>query len=209
MNIELNNYKFISLGNNCSIKYNLDLYMGKKETLFFDWIITDFITVNQILSCKNIDDIINHNNIKRVGGNSHKKTSKVSITSVNKCLSIHDLPLKYNKEDINDFIKKYKRRYFKIINMIKHSKLKLYFLIHGNITEYEACFFINNIKKININCDFKLICLSYNNLSFNIINFLYINLRNYEIGNKPILLEDYWKGELWNWNDIFNFIVKN
>lgn len=206
---DINNYEFISLGNNCSIKHNLDLYIGKKKTLFFDWLITNFTTVNEILSCKNINNIINHNNIKLVGGNSYKKTSRVSITSVNKCVSIHDLPLNYNEKDINDFIQKYKRRYFKIINMIKHSKLKLYFVIQEDITEYEAEFFISNIKNININCNFKLICLSYNNLLFNNKNFLYINLRDYEIENKQILLEDYWKGELWNWNNIFNFIVKN
>ena len=97
-------HKFISLGSNCSIKYNLDLHIGKEQTLFFDWLITDMKSVNQLLSCTNIDEIININSIERIGGNSNKNFSKVSITNLSKCISMHDLSLRYDNNEAIDFI---------------------------------------------------------------------------------------------------------
>ena len=114
MNFDIK-YKFISLGNNCSIKYNIDIHIGKKQTLFFDWLITDMKSVNELLSCSNIDNIININSIHRIGGNSSKNLSKISIKTLSKCISIHDLPLKYSNNEANDFVNKYKQRYFRII----------------------------------------------------------------------------------------------
>lgn len=204
----INNYKFISLGSNCSIKHNLDLFIGKKQTLFFDWLITDMKSVNQLLSCINIDEIINVNSIKRIGGNSHKNLSKVSITTLSKCISIHDLSLSYDNNEAIDFVRKYKQRYFRIIDLIKNSNCKLYFLIYGNVTKDEINHFIKIIKNINNLCNFKLGIINYNNSLYEDSYVLHINLNDYEIEGKQIPLEDYWKAELWDWNRIFNFIAR-
>ena len=202
-------YKFISLGNNCSIKYNLDIHIGKGETLFFDWLLTDMNSVNKLLSCINIDEVININSINRIGGNSYKNLSKVSFTTLNKCISMHDLPLKYDNNEVSDFVKKYKQRYFRIIDLIKNSSIKLYFLIYGNITNDEIDQFITIIKNINNLCNFKLVTINNNNSLYESNYVLHINLNDYVIEGKQILLEDYWKAELWDWNRIFNFILEN
>lgn len=208
MNFDIK-YKFISLGSNCSIKYNLDLHIGKEQTLFFDWLITDMKSVNQLLSCTNIDEIININSIERIGGNSNKNLSKVNITTLSKCISMHDLSLRYDNNEAIDFVNKYKQRYFRIIDLIKNSSSKLYFLIYGNVSKDEMDHFITIIKNINNLCTFKLIIINYNNSLYEDSYVLHINLNDYEIEGKQILLEDYWKAELWDWNAIFNFILEN
>ena len=52
---------FISIGYVCNVKYQIDKYRDKKETLFFDYLMTHMDSVISILSCKNIDDILNYN----------------------------------------------------------------------------------------------------------------------------------------------------
>ena len=37
--------KYISIGNACSVKYNIDKYRGKSKTLFFDWLMTSMDSV--------------------------------------------------------------------------------------------------------------------------------------------------------------------
>jgi hypothetical protein len=32
--------KYISIGSNCCVKYNIDKYRSNNETLFFDWLMT-------------------------------------------------------------------------------------------------------------------------------------------------------------------------
>ena len=39
---------FISIGKKCGVRYNIEKFIGKKETHFFDWLITDMKTVNTI-----------------------------------------------------------------------------------------------------------------------------------------------------------------
>ena len=120
-----------------------------------------------------------------------------------------DLPLKYDNNEVSDFVKKYKQRYFRIIDLIKNSSIKLYFLIYGNITNDEIDQFITIIKNINNLCNFKLVTINNNNSLYESNYVLHINLNDYVIEGKQILLEDYWKAELWDWNRIFNFILEN
>ena len=48
---------FISIGTACNVKNQIDKHTGKKETLFFDWLMTDMNSVISILKCNNIDEI--------------------------------------------------------------------------------------------------------------------------------------------------------
>lgn len=49
---------FISIGESCCIKYQLNLWKEKQATLFFDWLQTDMKSVILILSCNDIIDIL-------------------------------------------------------------------------------------------------------------------------------------------------------
>jgi len=62
-------YKYISLGRHCDIAFNIEKYIGKEYTNFFDWLRTDFRAVLEILKTKDIETILNKNNI-----NIDKKT---------------------------------------------------------------------------------------------------------------------------------------
>ena len=62
---------FISIGNACDVKYNIDKFTGSKETLFFDWLMTDMNSVNTILGIDKIDNILFFENIIQ---NQHNPT---------------------------------------------------------------------------------------------------------------------------------------
>ena len=126
---------FISIGNACDVKYNIDKFTGSKETLFFDWLMTDMNSVNTILGIDKIDNILFFENIIRNKKNptSHNN-SRIIIKSLSYCESIHDVPILYNSSHINKFIGKYKRRYNRIIQIILKNKSKIYFIRKGKIT---------------------------------------------------------------------------
>jgi len=120
--------KYISIGRNCSVKYNIDKYKGNCETLFFDWLMTSMNSVIDILGSDNINNILYFDNIIRDINNPCGGTnSRIIIKSLNYCRSIHDLPISYTDNDILDFIDKYTRRFNRIIEYIKsNEKFVLY-----------------------------------------------------------------------------------
>lgn len=195
--------KYISLGDDCCVKYNIDKYKGKSETLFFDWLMTSMNSVIDILNCNDINSILHFNNITRdINNPYHNSNSRIIIKSLNFCYSIHDLPINYTYNDILIFIDKYKRRFYRIINYIK-SNQKICFIRNGFITNDEINNFIATIKKINSNCDFTLVVI-YNNIEnitlLNKNNLLVINL------NIDIPIKNDWTKEYYNWSNIFSVI---
>ena len=197
---------FISIGKYCSVKYNIDKFTVSKETLFFDWLITDMDSVNMILGIENIDNILFFENIIQNPINSkHDNNSRIIIKSLPLCESIHDIPYLYNSSHIHEFIKKYKRRYERIIEYIKNEP-NIYFIRIGEITNTQKRIFINNILKINLKCNFKLVELQEQKKIISDTHFISINLNNYRINN---VNHNNWKKEHWNWKKIFSDIMKH
>ncbi len=57
---------FISIGNACNVKYQIDKNTTKKETLFFDWLMTDMQSVVKVFEhYNNIDEILNLSTVKQ------------------------------------------------------------------------------------------------------------------------------------------------
>lgn len=197
---------FISIGNACDVKYNIDNFTGCKETYFFDWLLTDMGSVNQILGTTNIDNILFFTNvIDNPKIPTHGSNSRIMIKSLSYCESIHDIPFSYNYSHIHDFIEKYKRRYRRIIDTILTNKSVIYFIRKGKITPDEKNIFIKNIKNINANCNFKLVELLDQKPTNDLDNyFISVNLENYRI--KPA--NNNWKSNYWNWKQIFIDISK-
>jgi hypothetical protein len=195
--------KYISIGSNCSVKYNIDKYKGKSETLFFDWLMTSMNDVIEVLECTNINNILHVDNIIRdVNMPYHNNNSRIVIKSLKYCVSIHDLSKDYTDNDILDFIDKYNRRFNRIIEYIKSNK-KIFFIRLG-YESYDTIYkFIETIKKINTNCDFIVVMIDNDNknktetLKQN--NFLHVKLNI----NNP---KNDWTNQFLNWNDIFSDI---
>jgi len=165
---------YISIGRACCVKHQIDKYFGKKETLFFDWLISSMNSVINILNCKNIDEYLNFNNIyinpkiPYSKGNSGKNT-RVFIRSLHNCISIHDVKTEFNDDDIYEFIDKYKRRWNRMIEYIKQDE-KIYFVRYGEINNEEKTQFIQTILGINENCNFYLINIIESNVESCVCN---------------------------------------
>ena len=113
---------FISIGGACMVKFNLDKFTGKKETLFFDWLITDMNSINKIIGTNDISSILFLENIIRNPNtpNKHGK-ARVMLKSLSSCESMHDLPANFSSKNVLEFIEKYKRRHNKIIDIQRHN----------------------------------------------------------------------------------------
>ena len=151
---------FISIGKKCGVKWNINKYIGKKETQLFDWLITDMNSVNKIINTQNIHTLINAHTVKRSKTNPYgftKANARYCVTSLSKCESLHDVASNHSKTHVNELINRLIRRYNRLINVIKNNKLKIYFIRNGEITNAEKKIFINGIIKINPNCNFKLV----------------------------------------------------
>lgn len=199
--------KYISIGNACPVKYNIDKYRGKSETLFFDWLMTSMNSIIDILGCDNIDNILYFDNIIRDINNPYKdENSRIIIKSLDFCVSIHDLPINYTDNDILGFIYKYKRRFNRIIEYIKSNE-KICFIRNSYVSNSQIDKFIETITKINPNCDFTLVVIhnsKENKATFlNKKNLLYMYL-NVDI---PTIFD--WTYEYLNWEKIFLDIENN
>jgi hypothetical protein len=195
---------FISIGDACSVKYQIDKHVCKKETFIFDRVITDMNTVIKILNnYNNIDDIINVNSIIKHPYNPVKADkSRITIKCLTKFVSIHDISIDMLEAEVCEFIETYKRRLIRVIDYIMGDE-KIFFVRFGEIKNNEKVEFINAIKKINPNCDFSLVGLNNNEdlLDKNIMN---INLDKYLI--KEIDESD-WSKSYYDWKPIFNGIL--
>jgi hypothetical protein len=149
--------QYISIGVSCNVKYQIDKYKGNKATLFFDYLLSNMCSVIKLLECEDINKILNKNSIVLHKKNPVKNNnSRIVIKSLASCESIHDLPINFNNEDINNFIDKYKRRYYRIINYINSGE-KILFLRYNKITLDEKNRFVNAVLKINPDCNFSLV----------------------------------------------------
>ncbi len=150
--------RYISIGRNCNVKFQINKHKPKQETHIFDWLGTDMDSVIQILQCKDIDEIFNHDNIVEDNKNNTDKRTRPRIILKNLpyCVSIHDLHVRYKKTDVDNFIDKYKRRFKRLIDLIQENE-KIYFIRHGEITQEQKKLFIDTILKINPNCNFALV----------------------------------------------------
>jgi hypothetical protein len=200
----------ISIGIACDVKYQIDKIFGSKETLFFDWLMTDMESVNNILSYhNNINDLLFYNNvIQNPNIPTHNTHARIIIKSLSMCESIHDIfSNKVNKKSINEFIDKYKRRFNRIITYIKNNE-NISFIRHGEITYEQKLRFIEIIKEINPNCKFILGNLVKSDLQNNIIsqedNYICININKYI---KPNIQED-WTNNHFDWKTML-YIITN
>jgi hypothetical protein len=197
--------KLISIGAKCNVKRQMNNHTVPSETLFFDWLSTDMDSVNQVIQCKNIDDILNCKNIIKSPTSKPNIRLEILISSLPYCLSIHDFSKDFSKKAIQDFINKYKRRYQRIIEFIKSTQ-KLSFIRYGKIEDNQKKTFIESVLQINPNCNFTLVSININQNTY-VINksnyFLEINLTDSPTKSQT---EKDWTTSYLDWKAIFKTI---
>ena len=207
----MNNITFISLGEACDVKYQLEAKFKEhnkiQETYFFDWIVSNFKTVLSVLSgdflkkFKKENLIIDNTNSKYNG-------SVIKIKDFSNFSSLHDVPKKYSDYDIDNFMNKYIRRYYRFIDLIKNTNEKMFFLRKTKkvISNKDIVFFNNYVKKINpFNRVYLVILCNYipddYQIKHGVILINYDRLKLFESKD--------WKANNYNWNFILELLLEN
>jgi hypothetical protein len=219
------NTKFISLGRHCDVKEQIDKFT-KGPTLFFDWLRSDFKAVIKVFSYNNIlEELLFHDNIITI---KHPYDIlnicvefKNMIMGDNKLflLSHHDIAIDtvVDENVIQNFIDKYERRWYRVIDIINNSNQPLIFIhriTNRHAIEYidpgDEDKFIELISRINPNCKFSLVFLIHRDDISDIIiekrnKFLSLNIEPFLKSN----CEKDWRTDEYDWNQIFETILFN
>ena len=152
---------YISLGAACNVKYQIDKHTNSSQpTHFFDWLMTSFESVNQLISAPSIQPFLDPSTFKAEIRRNGKKIPRhtITMTKFHSCVSIHDIGRLYDTTAINAFVEKYTRRYERLMEEIKSDR-KIVFIYNGDITDEQAQEFVKNILRINPSCLFTLVIL--------------------------------------------------
>jgi hypothetical protein len=170
--------KIISLSSSvagpaCAIATSIKKYFYNNNyiTNIFDYLEISLTSILEILRMQ-VNDIqyLSHNNFieKNIDNNY-----SVTFRNFNKIISHHDLKNNYTNEDYINFIEKYKRRYFRLLNDIYNEKI-IFFIRYGNEEIGEICEFIELIKLLNSNLHFYFIQI-LNNKDIKSLEYLSAN----------------------------------
>ena len=203
---------FISIGHACNVRFGINSYNEMHQlsqpTHFFDWLTTSFDSVIDIINCSDIDEFVNNLYIKPINSSSNEN---VSFTSVDHCESIHDVKKGYSETDLTNFKCKYIRRHKRLIDTLKNSSNKLFFLRYGvELNETLIDLFLSTIKNMNPQIDFALVhlCNKLDNDEDHYIseNFIRINLVKFKYDNYDYSAENHEHHFHWNFNDALSFL---
>ena len=155
--------KYISLGSACYIKQNLKKSnKDPLESFFFDWFITSFQTVIDVLSTKDVEKLFAKkyfidDSKSDIRPKEERKHIKLKLSSVDNLVSIHDIK---NINEYKDFASKYIRRFDRMIKLICSNE-KIIFIRGGVMpwlksiaTPEQINLFFDIVKSINPDCDF-------------------------------------------------------
>ena len=211
--------KIISLSSNkagfaCAVATSIKKYYNNNyQTQMFDYLVCSLNDINNILKTNNSDNIINNLEITPIDDKSC-----VKFKNYDNLISYHDLLNPYTKSDYNNFIEKYKRRYNRLLEIIKSENI-LYFIRFGYEDEKDISNFFHIIKYLNVNLKMYFINVHYdktnNDYNYTIINnncfFIPINFYLFEEKDKIYNEDDYYRTLEYKWDNIFKIInlIKN
>jgi hypothetical protein len=135
-------------------------------------------------------------------------SSLVTIKNFSTFTSLHDIPKNYDNKDIDEFIDKYTRRYYRFINLIRDNNEKMFFLRNTKevISNRDVVFFNNYVKKINpFNKVYLVILCNYIPDDYQIKHG--VILVNYE--RLKLFESKDWKANNYNWDFILKLLLEN
>lgn len=176
-------------GNACAIRKSINNYTSQKsETHFFDWLVTSMKSVNEVLQGKPLM-FVNKKIHPNILDKMYSNVTTIHFLNFDKLISHHDIK-RFNSNKIFNVTELYKRRYVRLLNILKTEK-NICFIRHckgfNDIEEDEIDIFYKNIQKINTNLIFYFVLITDNDdnkmklpKNLNIKpNFIHINLNNY------------------------------
>lgn len=192
---------YISLGGSCNVKFQIDKYTKRSQpTHFFDWLMTSFESVNQLMSTTSIASFLDPATFKVEGHVKNKNHMRYTVTmsAFHSCVSIHDINGKYDKTTINEFVEKYTRRYERLMEEIRSGR-KIMFIYDGEVSVDQAQEFVKNVLRINPSCPFTLVILGSQTES------LQNHVLRLKLSEKtPPKSAQVWHDEGRNWNDLWS-----
>jgi hypothetical protein len=210
---------YISLGRHCATAHHINQIIGYKESNIFDWVRTDFEVICDILDTSDINTLFCRENLF-IDMNMYKHEGEIAITLKNfnkKNLTFlfhHEIKhMEYTEEEleekVNQFIEKYKRRYFRLIDYICSEK-RIIFIYHDTINHVNESLidhFDKSIRRINPDIKYHLILLHQNNDELLQEEKSVIKI-NYKTLIDPNIIP-IWTYNQIDWNNIFNMIQIN
>lgn len=193
-----------------SIKKNI--YENKNyPTNYFDYLVVSLKSINQLLKIgmKNINILKNilKNELNIYENDTEKMT--VEFLNFDKMISYHDLDKNYSEKDLSEFIDKYIRRYYRLLEYIKKEKL-IYFIRYGDENDQDIIEFNKNISLINPKLHFFFVNLIYKEYTINNIydahNYMLINFKEINIEDIEYSEDLFYKTLQFNWMKIFEII---
>ena len=192
---------FVSLGNSCSIAYNLKLCNLRTEAYPFDWVrVTNINNVTTLIDNKFNDFLDIDTFVFKEYSDIFEVNSKMGsyVYKNNYCSFYHEFENRIEREKLLSFKDKYIRRIERFLDLLQSDK-KIIFIREefGKIKINKINRFIKKLYENNPNINFNIILITNDNIeieSNQIINYY---------SNKKII--DWTRPEL-NWNEIFNLV---
>jgi hypothetical protein len=181
-------------------------YNDNCQTNMFDYLEISLLSILQILYLK--DDDINFLNLNNEIFLNKDNNNSVKFNNFDKIISHHDLKKIYDETDYKNFINKYMRRYYRLIEDIKNED-KIFFIRYKSENDQLIDKIIEKILLINPSLKIFFIVVDYNEIDQNIYrNYIYINF--YE-NNKNIdyNIDLYYRTLEYNWKSVYNVIFNN
>lgn len=213
--------KIISLsagmaGPACAIATSIKKYFynGSKQTDMFDYLEISLLSIIQILLLKdnsdnNIINTITNNNTFSPNVNG---CQTVTFNNFDRIISHHDLKEKYDKCDYIEFIDKYKRRYYRLIECLK-TENKIFFIRYGHENQLQLQEFIRIIREINPICEFYIINLIYDETNIGQINDIpnLYTINFYYFLEKDVIYNDdlFFRTIQFNWKIVYDLIFNH
>jgi hypothetical protein len=195
----------------CIKKY---FYNNNASTNIFDYLEISLESINQLLniSFDEIDKYLRTNNEIYINKDDY---SSVLFKNFDKIISHHDLTKEYTELEYDNFIEKYKRRFYRFMNDLKYED-KIFFIRYGNDNIKSIEYFIEIIKNINSNLKFYYINVDFiesDNLEirnrYEINNYIYINFYKYLDKNQEYNENLFYKTLQYDWKIVYNIIYEN
>ena len=193
----------------CAIAKSIKKHFYNNDyiTNIFDYLEISLHSILEILYLK--DDDINYLSLNNEIYLNKDDNNSVKFNNFDKIISHHDLKKIYTTEDYDNFIKKYIRRYHRLIYDILRED-KIFFIRYGIEDENIFNKIMERILELNPNLKIYFIIINYdeNNRvnNENHSNYIYINFYNYH-KNIDKNTDLFVRTLNYDWKNVYNIIL--